>query len=124
MSSSRRAPHRRVTRGAAVAAALLAGAGVARAQDSPISWSASATARGDTAIFALSARLAADWHVYAPPHGPGGPIALRVTALPPARSVGELDAPVPKLAPDKSFGIVSETYDGSVTFGGRAVAPS
>jgi thiol:disulfide interchange protein DsbD len=113
-----------VIRGAAVVAALLAGAGVAGAQDSPVSWSASATARGDTAIFALSARIANGWHVYAPTQGPGGPIALRVTALPPARSVGELDAPIPKLAPDKSFGIVSETYDGAVTFRGRTVAPS
>jgi thiol:disulfide interchange protein len=111
-------------RDAAVVVALLVAPAVVRAQDSPVSWSAAATARGDTAAFALSARMATGWHVYAPTQGPGGPAPLRVSALPPARSVGALDAPTPKLAPDKSFGIVSETYDSAVTFHGRVVAQS
>src|SRR5689334_17900815 len=109
---------------AAVVAALLVAPVAARAQDWPITWSASATARGDTASFALSARLAGGWHVYAPTQGPGGPVALRVSALPPARSVGTLDAPTPMLAPDRSFGIVTETYEGAVTFRGRVIASS
>jgi thiol:disulfide interchange protein DsbD len=107
-----------------VVAALLLGSAGASAQDSPVSWSASATAQGDTATFALSARLAAGWHLYSPTQGPGGPTPLRVNALAPARSVGALDAPVPKLAPDKSFGIITETYDDAVTFRGRAVSSS
>ena len=98
--------------------------GAARAQSGPIVWSATSIAHGDTAAFALTARVAAGWHLYSLGQGPGGPVATRVTALPPARIVGALSAPTPILALDRSFGIITETYENAVTVRGAAISPA
>src|SRR5450432_3954881 len=42
----------------------------------------------------------------------------------PARIMGALDAPAPMLALDRSFGIITETYEGAVDFRGTAISPA
>jgi thiol:disulfide interchange protein len=95
-----------------------------QAQEAPVTWAASAAARGDSVTFTLAARIATGWHLYSLSQGPGGPVATRVTAMPPARIVGTLVAPAPTLAFDRSFGIVTETYEDAVDFRGMAIAPA
>ena len=106
----------------ALLVAFSIGATRAPAQSSPVSWSASARARGDSAAFALTARIATGWHLYSLSQPPGGPIATRISAVSPARIIGDITAPSPALAIDKSFGIMAETYDSSVTFRGAAIS--
>jgi thiol:disulfide interchange protein len=95
--------------------------GTVRAQEAPVTWSAAASAHGDTATFTLTARIATGWHLYSLSQGPGGPVATRVSAMPPARIVGTLGAPAPMLSLDRSFGIVTETYEDAVDFRGTAI---
>src|SRR5665213_2154143 len=86
------------------------------AQDHPISWSLSTSAKGarQGVAFpvALHAQIPAGWHVYSISQPPGGPVP---TTIAPAdanfRFAGPPRARDPEVAEDSAFGmIITETY--------------
>src|SRR5471032_2714691 len=106
---------------------LTATARAAQAQinQRPIHWAAigaRATIRpGDTATVAIRASIAEFFHLYSTTQPPGGPIRTTVTldSSGPFVLHGRVRAPAPDTIPDGSFGMMSEVYSDSITFGDR-----
>jgi hypothetical protein len=95
----------------------------AQVEAHPVRWSsrgARASIRaGDTARVALHATIAEFFHVYSTTQPPGGPIRTTVSMDPggPLSLVGRVRAPSPDVIPDANFGMMSEVYSDSLTFG-------
>jgi thiol:disulfide interchange protein len=104
------------------AAACFAGAVDARAQEHPITLTATptrATIRpGALLTVRVAARIPSGWHLYSVTQPAGGPVATSFSVLPAEhfRISGALGSPVPNLTPDPNFGIITEWYEDSATF--------
>ena len=73
---------------------------------------------GGRVTVVLDSRLPPGWHFYSLTTPAGGPIASTITVAPPSLVgiSGTIDAPVPEIANDPNFGIVTETYADSAQF--------
>jgi thiol:disulfide interchange protein len=106
------------------AVACAAAASVVQAQEHPIQFTMrmpdQKTVRrpGDTLSVFLHAQIPPGWHLYSITQTPGGPIPTSIEIGPPslARMAGTIDAPVPLLAPDPNFNIVTEWHEDSAVF--------
>jgi tetratricopeptide (TPR) repeat protein/peroxiredoxin len=87
----------------------------------PAQWSLtvlrSATGSGGSLNVTLHAHIDRFWHLYSMTQPAGGPVAMRIALLPgaPYTLVGQIRAPAPDTIPDANFGILTQTYDDSVT---------
>jgi DsbC/DsbD-like thiol-disulfide interchange protein len=111
----------RILRVAAVIAPLLQRASVAAAQDpNPVTWSARAVGKPvhDVARVVVVATIAPGWHVYSLTQPEGGPSALSFTipATQPAKIVGAVKGPKPRVESQSAFDVPVELYDGTSEF--------
>jgi thiol:disulfide interchange protein DsbD len=100
---------------------LVLGAGQVAAQN-PVTWSASTRAAkvkpGETFKVEVTAKMEEGWHLYSVEQPPP-PIATRIS-VPAGQAfalAGSVDAPVPRIAFDQSFGIDTGLYDDTAVFG-------
>ena len=109
---------------ALIAAGLAIPAGLAGAQEHPVTLTASVAPRrgklhpGDTLTVGVLAAIPSGWHLYSITQPPGGPFATTIDVAP--RSLvtlnGSIGSPVPISAPDPNFGIQTEWYEDSASF--------
>lgn len=101
--------------------AVLLTAVCARAQD-PVEWSAHGPAkalnRSERFSVAVTAVIAAGWHIYSFTQPAGGPITSQATvpANQPFSAAGAINGPPPDKAHDPNFEMETETYQGSIDF--------
>ena len=101
--------------------AVLLTAVCARAQDQ-VEWSAHGPAkalnRSERFSVAVTAVIAAGWHIYSFTQPAGGPITSQatVTADQPFSAAGAISGPPPHKAYDPNFEMETETYQGSIDF--------
>jgi thiol:disulfide interchange protein len=106
----------------ALAAMLVAAASPVFAQN-PIHWSIAASEKalivaGDTFSVDVIAQIDPPWHLYAPTQPPGGPVPLvfNVPFSQPFSQLGEIEFPLPKVAPDPNFNIETQFYEENAAF--------
>ncbi len=89
----------------------------------PVKWSAVAKVQdaraGEVATVQLKAVMEKGWHVYSPTTPAGGPIATKIEVAPGSKTTvaGKIAQPKPVRKMDAGFGIETETFEKSVTFG-------
>ncbi len=93
-----------------------------RAQEHPIQLTAKPAADsvrpGGRVTLAIDAQIPPGWHLYSITQPPGGPIATTIAVGPASRFAiaGTIDAPVPQVAADPNFGMVTEWYEDGAHF--------
>ena len=113
---------------------LAVGASPLAAQEHPIQFairfpkSAPHVRAGDTLALEIHSTIPVGWHLYSLTEPPGGPIATTIRVGPAALASisGMIRSPLPTIALDPNFGIQTEWYHDSVTFGVpiRIVSPT
>jgi Disulphide bond corrector protein DsbC len=95
------------------------------AQERPVTWSLSPEQQaprvvrpGELFSVRLTARLDKGWYLYSLTQPPGGPIATSITLVEgtPFQVAGRIAAPDPEVYADPSFNLLTEVYEGAVTF--------
>lgn len=110
-------------RAAGLALAVVACQAQAQVDQHPVRWTAAggrtAIHAGDTTRVVMRAAIAEFFHLYSTTQPAGGPIRTTVSMVPGSVFAlhGRVRAPAPDSIPDANFGIMSEVYSDSVTFG-------
>src|SRR5262245_45072509 len=112
------------------AALTVALAGSVLAQDEPVKldpvkWSFKADSlprplkAGEKFDVQITAEIEEGWHLYSTEEMPQGPKPTRIglAADQPFELIGSIDSPLPQTALDENFGIQTEFYEQSATFG-------